>query len=299
MEKYDLHLHSRFSDGEYTVEEIVQKLKQTEIKIFSITDHDNIDSIKEVEKLELGDLTYIPGVEISAQKDEYKIHILGYNINPDNKGLIEMLKDMKARKNLRNLEIIEQLKTKFGIEITKEEALEIINAKSFVGQTTIAELLYKKGIIPNAQCAFDNYFKKMDLKTPATIDLNRAVEVIHGAGGYAIIAHPIKMEKRYNINIEEEISMFKEAKIDGLEVFNSCHTLSDIKRYYGLAVKEGLLISGGSDFHGEILKPNVKLGKVSKDGAKVEEHYNRTVISKCLRDKQLSKKIEEDKEERV
>ena len=295
MKKYDLHIHSKFSDGEYSVEEIVEKLKICGIDIFSITDHDNIQSIKAMEDVYKKGLIYIPGVEISCEKGKYKMHILGYNIDADNKELIKLLQDMKLRKNLRNLEIIQQLKEKFGIIITREETERLLRAKNFVGQTTIARLLTKRGEIPNTQYAFDNYFKYLDLKTPATAQLEQAIRIIHQAGGYAVLAHPISLEKTYGVNIEEIFGIFRDADIDGIVIFNSKHTLSDIKRYLKLAKRENLLISGGSDFHGEIMKPNVKLGKISKDNSEKEHHYKMTIISKCI-DKSKLKDIYEGDE---
>ena len=189
----------------------------------------------------------------------------------------------------------EQLKEKFGIIITREETERLLRAKNFVGQTTIARLLTKRGEIPNTQYAFDNYFKYLDLKTPATAQLEQAIRIIHQAGGYAVLAHPISLEKTYGVNIEEIFGIFRDADIDGIEIFNSKHTLSDIKRYLKLAKRENLLISGGSDFHGEIMKPNVKLGKISKDNSEKEHHYKMTIISKCI-DKSKLKDIYEGDE---
>lgn len=282
MKKYDLHIHSKFSDGDYSVEEIIDKLKVCGIEIFSITDHDNIQSIKAMENVDRKGLIYIPGVEVSCEKDGYKMHILGYNIDANNEELIKLLQDMKLRKNLRNLEIIQQLKEKFGIVITREETEKLLKSKNFVGQTTIARILTQRGDIPNTQYAFDNYFKYLDLKTPATAQLEQAIRIIHNAGGYAVLAHPISLEKTYGVNIEDIFGMFRDVGLDGIEIFNSKHTLSDIKRYLKLAKKEKLLISGGSDFHGEIMKPNVKLGKISKDDSEKEHHYKMTILSKCI-----------------
>ena len=174
------------------------------------------------------------------------------------------------------------MKEKFGIIISKDDTEKLLTAKNFVGQTTIARLLTKEGIIPNTQYAFEHYFKHMDLKTPATAPLDQAIKIIHSAGGYAILAHPISLEKTYGVNIDDVYNMFKNAGIDVRVVINSKHTLSDIKRYLKLAKRENMLISGGSDFHGEIMKPNVKLGGLSRDGTEKEHHYKMTILSKCI-----------------
>lgn len=292
MNKYDLHIHSKFSDGDYSLEEIVKKIRENGIKTFSITDHDNVDSIKAMENIDISGLIYIPGIEFSVNKGKYQMHILGYGIDGHNNELLEACKEIKIRKNLRNLEVIQQLKEKFGIEITREESLELLNRTGFVGQTTIAKLLVDKGIIPNVKFYFDNFFKELKLKTDATIDLDRAVQVIHNAGGMAIIAHPISIENKYGVQIDEIYEMFRNADIDGIEIFNSKHTLSDIKRYYKLAREENLLVSGGSDYHGKIMKPNIKLGKISKDNTEEKEHYCMTVIQKYL-EREKERKIKE------
>lgn len=285
MKKYDLHIHSKFSDGDYTLEEIIKRIRECGISIFSITDHDNIDSINAMRQIDKKGLIYIPGVELSCNKCGYDMHILGYGIDGNNKDLIQMCKSIKLRKNLRNLEVIQQLKEKFGIVISREETLKLLGEKSFVGQTTIARLLVNNGIIPNIKYYFDNFFPHIKPKTRATIELEEAVKLIHGAGGYAILAHPISLEKTYGIRINEIFNIFMEAGIDGIEIFNSKHSLSDIKRYYKIAMQEGLLVSGGSDFHGEIMKPNVKLGKVSTDGTEEKEHYCMTVITKLIKER--------------
>ena len=293
MNKYDLHIHSKFSDGEYSLEEIVKKLRENGIKTFSITDHDNAESIKAMENVDTSGLIYIPGIEFSASKGKYQMHILGYGIDGHSNELLGACKEIKTRKNLRNLEVIQQLKEKFGIEITREEALELLNRTGFVGQTTIAKLLVDKGIIPNVKFYFDNFFKELKLKTDATIDLDRAVQIIHNAGGMSVIAHPISIENKYGVQIDEIYEIFRNAGIDGIEIFNSKHTLSDIKRYYKLAREEKLLVSGGSDYHGEIMKPNIKLGKSSKDNTEEKEHYCMTVIQKYLEKERKMKEGEE------
>ena len=295
MNKYDLHIHSKFSDGEYSLEEIVKKIRENGIKTFSITDHDNADSIEAMKNVDTSGLIYIPGIEFSASKGKYQMHILGYGIDGHSNELLGVCKEIKTRKNLRNLEVIQQLKEKFGIEITREEALELLNRTGFVGQTTIAKLLVDKGIIPNVKFYFDNFFKELKLKTDATIDLDRAVKIIHNAGGMAVIAHPISIENKYGVQIDEIYEIFRNAGIDGVEIFNSKHTLSDIKRYYKLAREEKLLVSGGSDYHGEIMKPNIKLGKISKDNTEEKEHYCRTVIQKYL-EREKGRKMKEGEE---
>ena len=294
MEKYDLHIHSKYSDGDYSLPEIIDKLKENGISIFSITDHDNIESIIEMEKTDKKGLIYIPGIEISSCRGKYKMHILGYGVDGHNQELIKICKKTKTKKNIRNLETLKQLKEKYGIEITREEALKLLESQSFVGQTTIARLLVKKNIIPNVKFAFDNYFHNLELETDATIDLNDAVQAIHNAGGIAVLAHPITLEKKYNVKIDDIFDIFTEAGIDGIEIFNSKHSLSDIKRYYKLAKQKKLLISGGSDYHGEIMKPNVKLGKISKDQTEEKKHYCITVISSCLNKTREFEKKEKD-----
>ena len=282
MKKYDLHIHSEFSDGEYSIQEIIKKLRDNGINIFSITDHDNLKSISEVYKNDLSGLVYIPGIEISCESDNYRMHILGYGIDHTNEDLVKLCSNMKLIKTIRNLETIKQLKEKHNIIISREETEKLLSKKGFVGQVTIAKLLVQKGIIPDVKYAFNNYFKDMNLGRNATASLEKAISTIHSAGGYAVLAHPITLEEEYNIEIEEIFQMFLDSKIDGIELFNSKHTLSDIKRYLALAKKHNLLTSGGSDFHGEIVKPNIKLGGLSKENIQKNHHDEINIIDKCM-----------------
>lgn len=296
MNKYDLHIHSEFSDGEYSVQEIIRKLRDNEINIFSITDHDNLESISEVYKNDLSGLVYIPGIELSCESNNYRMHILGYGIDHTNEELIKLCRNMKLIKTIRNLETIKQLKEKHNIAISREETEELLSKKGFVGQVTIAKLLVQKGIIPNVRYAFDNYFKGMDLGRNATVGLEEAISTIHSAGGYAVLAHPITLEEENNIKIKDIFQMFLDSKIDGIELFNSKHTLSDIKRYLELAKNHNLLISGGSDFHGEIVKPNIKLGGLSRENIQKNHHDKINIIDKCVKRMLQNEKSEDEME---
>ena len=102
IQEFDLHTHTINSDGEYTTKQLVQKIKDSNIKTFAISDHDSIQSINDIKNLDLKGLNYIKAIEISSILDnKYKIHILGYNIDEENEQLLEIINNIKQRRRNR------------------------------------------------------------------------------------------------------------------------------------------------------------------------------------------------------
>ena len=127
IQKFDLHIHSTNSDGEHSVKEIVKKLKAKDIKIFSITDHDDVKSINNIKELDLEGLTFIPGIEISSVlNDKYEMHILGYNIDPNNEELLEVLEYLKEYRINKFYEILKILKRRFNMTFKEEDIKAIL-----------------------------------------------------------------------------------------------------------------------------------------------------------------------------
>ena len=120
--------------------------------------------------------------------------------------------------------------------------------------------MVKYGYVLSVPEAFDSYLKGVKTETSHREDAKVVIETIHNAGGVAIWAHPKKVEKKYNIDLEVLIPRLIEIGLDGIEIGNSLHSLDDYKRYLNIAKKYNLLISAGSDYHGPVVKPKVKLG---------------------------------------
>ncbi|MBP3920601.1 MAG: PHP domain-containing protein [Bacilli bacterium] len=268
----DMHIHTINSDGENTVSEIIKLLKNNNINIFSITDHDNIDSCLQIENIQLpSDMIFMSGVEFSAKLNNYKCHILGYNIDYNKQCIINECKTIKERRTKKIHAIINNLYNNFGINITKEEKNKILNKQGVLGRTDLYKILLNK-IHTSKTEIYDKY-----LTVPDGFDhrssAKHIVDIIHNSNGKAILAHPKEIETDYNICFEQIIKLFLNIGIDGIETFNSIHELNDVKRYLELAKKYNLLTTGGSDYHGTNIRPEVKIGHTTTKKIKIYPNH--------------------------
>jgi len=268
---FDLHIHTINSDGEYSVSEIIKKLREENIKLFSITDHDNIDSIEQVSKEDLSGLEYVSGIEISSIVDnKYKVHILGYFIDGDKTKLYEICNKLRGARVKRLYDMALYIKDKFNIDLSEKEINEVILNAGVPGRPHLAKLLIKKGFVTTTKEAFTKYLNFVDVTTSYRVDAKEAIDAIKRAGGIVIWAHPRKTEKVHNIDFTDILDRFIELGLDGIEVYNSIHNIEDANRYLKVCREKNLLISGGSDFHGEHVKERVRLGYIYKGEEKVK-----------------------------
>lgn len=266
----DMHIHTKNSDGQYGVRKIVKMLIEEQIDIFSITDHDNIKSCIEMEKILLPrNMIYVPGVEFSSVLNHIKCHILGYGIDYTNNDIMTECDNIKLKKYKRILDIIDFLDSSYGIVITETEKQMLLNKVGAVGRTDLCMLLIMKGYGTKSEI-FDKYLSDVPTGLSHRSKAEYIISLINKSGGKAILAHPKEIEEDYNINIEDVIEYFVEVGIDGIEIFNSIHTLSDVRRYIELAKKYDLLTTGGSDYHGELVKPDVYLGRTITNKVKIK-----------------------------
>lgn len=258
----DMHIHTNNSDGQYSTVEIVKMLKLLKAELFSITDHDNIDACKELENIDIGNMIYIPGIELSSKNNKYNCHILGYNIDYNNIDLIKECEIIKQRRIDKIKIIIEHLKTNHNIFISKPAQDKLLNKQGITGRFDICKILMEKGYGEKAEI-YDKYLTNIKGITSHRSDIESTISVIKKSNGIAILAHPKEIEENYKTNIEDFIKDFIEKGIDGIEVYNTIHTIQDIRRYKLIAEKYNLLITGGSDFHGAA-HPERKLGKTTQ-----------------------------------
>lgn len=265
IQNFDLHIHSNNSDGEYSTKELIKKIRSKNIKIFSITDHDDINSIKQVKSLDLKDLIYIPGIEISSVLNEkYNVHILGYNIDPDNENLLEVLEYLKKFRINKFYKTLKVLKRRFNLSFEQEDIKAVLKRNKTPGMPHVARMMIRYGYCSSVQEAFDNYLSKLQINIHNEMELKRVCKAIRKAGGYSVLAHPKVVENRYHIDINEIMPEIKKAGISGIEVCNSIHSYNDCKRYKEVAEKYNLLTTGGSDYHGKNIKKDVRLGEIFK-----------------------------------
>ena len=262
--KIDLHMHTSYSDGQHTPEELISKVKDAGIDLISITDHDTVAGIEE--SIEIGKqkgIEVIPGLEISSDIKDREVHILGYFFDPNNYELGEYLKFFRAERVKRAGRITDKLK-ELGFQIELEDIMEVAK-NSAVGRPHIAKAMVKKGLVSNYFEAFSKYIGNGGpaYERKVHVSPRSAFKIISDAGGLSFIAHPGNLPDVIMVELIE-------AGLDGIEVIHPSHLPYQIKHYRGIVNEYFLLESGGSDFHGGDRNDYSNLGKYTIGISKVE-----------------------------
>ena len=270
MSRIDLHLHTTHSDGSQTPAEVVRLAHEAGVSALAITDHDIPTGLPEAIAAgqELG-IEIIPGIEISSRHGESELHVLGYFIKWQDAQLNERLMTLRESRHRRNPKIIELLQAA-GIDITYDEVRAVAGSDS-VGRPHIARVLMDKKVVTTAKEAFDRFLAEgkaayVPRDLPAPVD---AIRWIKDAGGLAVLAHPTWV-KTTEGTLTDLARQLKEQGLDGVEVHYSTHTPRQTRTYLSLAKQLGLLVTGGSDFHG-MTKPDIEVG-IGKGSLHVPDH---------------------------
>jgi len=256
--KLDLHTHSTCSDGTLTPAELFKKAEHKELELFSITDHDNIDHVRFLEfNQDISSMKYVTGVEISAEFST-TLHILGYNFDPLHPGLNSELENLQQYRRNRNQQMIENM-DRIGFPVRMEELIKESGGET-IGRPHFARLLLKKGYVNSYEEAFEKYLAKgkqlyIDKKR---LDPDKAIALIIETGGIPVLAHPYQTKLDHR-ELDNLVKKLKSYGLIGIETFYSQHTKSQIRDYLKLAEKYDLILTAGSDFHGEN-KPEIDLG---------------------------------------
>lgn len=262
----DLHVHSTESDGTLTPEQVVLAAKEAGLSALALTDHDTASGIAKAAPVasECG-IELIPGIELSTQyeiptakKQSKEVHIVGLFIDPSHPTLLAKTKEFRDCRDSRNEKIVEALQ-KEGFDITMGKLLAD-NPDSVITRANIARYLYQHGMIKSVQEAFDKYIGdgcKCYVGRFKVTPMD-AMELIHAAGGIAILAHPL-LYHMSTVTLQRLIDDLKSVGLDGIEAIYSTYTTGEEQFVKKLARENNLLISGGSDFHGEN-KPQIHLG---------------------------------------
>jgi predicted metal-dependent phosphoesterase TrpH len=268
--KIDLHIHSKEgSDGRWTLEAIFAEAHKRGIDLISITDHDSVDAQeKAIDLARSYGIAYLTGVEmnITFSHPEYKegksisLDILGYQYDIHSPPLVEKLKVLREHRKQRAEQILKNLNREFvkaGLEEFTSADLEAIEATAdgALGRPHIADYLIKKGIVGTKQEAFDSYLVQCDVpKMP--VSLKKASELIRGAGGKVMLAHPNDPNGTSLVSLtsllKEQLSIIQNTMIDyidGVECWHSRHDNETMEAYEAFARETGLMVSGGSDCH--------------------------------------------------
>lgn len=257
MKYADLHVHTFYSDSTFSPREVVSYAKAAGLAAIAICDHDTVDGIEPC--MAIGDeagMEIIPGIEMSVEKIDAEIHILGYFIDWKQDWLRKKLKTIQNSRVERVYLIIEKLKS-LGIEVDAEEVFKIAVNNGSVGRLHVAKAMLNSQAVKNLREAFDKYigFSKPCYVPYTKLLPGEAVEFILKAGGVPVIAHPSL------IGNDEYIDEFMGYGLKGLEVYHTDHKPHVSRHYEAIAKERGLIMTGGSDCHG-MGKGRVLLGSV-------------------------------------
>lgn len=247
----DMHIHTLESDGTYTPEEIILRAMKNNVIALAITDHDTVAGVKAGKAAaERYGMEFIEGIEISCNEENLEVHVLGYYLNLEDEVFLRELAELEEAREKRNRKIIEKFE-KIGIIIDIEE-LKKFAPGNIISRLHFANYLLEKGIVANKNEAFTKYLGRTGLTyvPKENFSPERAVKMIKANGGFASLAHPKLITLNDEI-LNDLIVRLKECGLDALESQYSSFSKAEKQKFRKLAKKYGLLITGGSDFHGD------------------------------------------------
>ncbi len=240
----EIHSHSTASDGAHAPSRVAELCAEAGVTIWSLTDHDSCYGCGEAaQAAQSHGITFIPGIEVSAYADT-SVHVLGYGVDPDGEVMEHYAGGRVDSRRQRMHQMIERLE-EFGLSV-QMNAVERIAGGGVLGRPHLARALVEAGHVPSVQQAFDDYLHTggpahVTMGWPSVVE---AIDIIHRAGGIAVLAHP------GNYGLDEAIAGWVDAGLDGIECVHPQHARADERRYERLADRLGVLKTASSDFHG-------------------------------------------------
>jgi predicted metal-dependent phosphoesterase TrpH len=252
----DLHLHTNHSDGTDSPSEVVARAAELGIAAIAIADHDTVSGVAEAAAAAADrGMGFLPASEISSRFNESEIHIVGLGVDAQSPALLEALARQKASRNARAERIVDELH-KLGVPV-EWARIAARTADGVVGRMHIAQEIHELGFSQDVQDAFDKYIGRGQraFVRKSTVSAADAIDLIHDAGGLAVLAHPgIGAGPRL-------LPRLLRLPFDGIEAYHCKHSPGQIEEFSLLARERGLLISGGSDCHGQA-KRKPEMGNV-------------------------------------
>lgn len=241
----DLHAHTTASDGTLTPASLVAHAAERRLDVLAVTDHDSVAGVSEAISAAAGTgITVVPGVELSAVSNDRDVHVLGYFIDYESAELLAHLVDLRLARRHRAEQIVVALQDA-GFDVSLEEVLALADGGS-VGRSHVAQALVNGGHVATIPDAFGTllgrgrpFYVAKDVRSPVEV-----LDVVHRAGGLSVLAHPGVTRA------DDLLPALLAAGLAGIEAYHVEHTTEDRERYARLAEEHGLLVTGGSDFHG-------------------------------------------------
>lgn len=241
----DLHLHSYFSDGTYSPEEIAGHGKRCRFTALALTDHDTVEGCERMAlACAAAGIEFIAGAELTAEHGGNELHLLGYFLDTQNESLLREISRFQIVRQNRITEMVARLNER-GLPLKAEAVFALANCKS-PGRPHVARALVQAKMCSSLDEAFERFLKKgRPAWVPkAKMSALEAIQLVHQAGGLAVMAHP-------GLNRTDDIiPALVEAGLDGIECFHTKHTTRLVERYLEIADRHRLLVTGGSDCHG-------------------------------------------------
>ncbi len=270
----DLHMHSTASDGKDSPAMLWEKIKELGIKTFALTDHDTIAGVKAMESLvnSSGDDTirFIRGIEFSCKTQIGKCHILGYDYDWHNDTFISILTKGATLRSQKLEQRLDFLRDEYDIVFDKSD-IDTMRGMTSVGKPHIGELLVKMGVASSVGEAIKKYIDNcptMNSRLPA----DEVLHAIRAAGGISVWAHPLGGVGEVHMSADkfrEQLSYLMAEGLQGLECYYSRYDRHEVDFLVSCAKKQGLMVSGGSDYHGRKKYPD--LGTLNADMISIEE----------------------------
>ncbi len=274
--KYDMHIHTQFSDGNFSPKKIIDIASGMDLQGIAITDHDSIGALDQGMKIgeNIVDFTVIPGIEFSCLYNSEEVHILAYFIDYKSNLLLNYLKQLKDSRIRRAEDVVFKL-NKLNIKIDLHDIDKYKNKENdFIGRVQIAKALVEKRYVNSINDAFEKY---LSIHKPAyvpkkSLGVEETINLINQIGGISVLAHPILLKDKMIID------SCKEMGIDGIECIHSKHSKEFTKDLIEYAKQNNLMITGGSDCHGFYLEEGLLMGKYYceiKKGDKLYDYLQR------------------------
>ena len=266
----DLHIHTKYSDGEYDEEKIIKLIKNAGIKEFAICDHDTIiGSNKVYQKLKENNenLIFHSGVEFSCCAKDYNTpincHLLVRDFDYNDEIINLLIKEGSKLRKLKIERMIELVKLAYSIEIKQSEVNKVLKNTDSFGKPHMYKILCKYGEFDR-----EEYYACMDKLNTSDLKLSaeKVLKLLKNSKANVTLAHPIEIKKEHNLNyieIDRFIEYLKNLGLQGVETYHSSHSDVDCLILEMISDSYNLFKTAGSDYHGPKVKPDVKLGQIS------------------------------------
>ena len=269
INQVDLHIHTTCSDGQYSVDEILEMSKQKGLRVIGIVDHDTAKHFEVLAKSRLAvdmlleGYRIFAGIEFSCKIGNLRMHLIGYSINYKDDTIVRLIeKATKFRE--QKLEYFLDRLAKVNIKFTESQKQELKKTAN-VGRSQLAMYMVEIGVVNSIEEAFSNFLMEDDQVNSYKLEARDVIDAVHSVGGFVVIAHPYQIMTDNKLSIDDTVRVWDtlvELGADGMECYYSKYKPVQIKTLLNYAETKKLSVTMGSDFHGEKVKPNIKLGQI-------------------------------------